>query len=358
MEDVSLLRLYGYTDALELARVKSNLLMFDVARVVSEHKERYIIITKNGFCEAEITGNLRFTANSRGDFPAVGDWVAVTLYDDDKALIQAIFPRYSVLKREAVGEVANEQILAANVDYGWLIQSVDRDFNLNRLERYLSICYEAGVFPIIVLTKVDLLHSSLRVDIVNQITQRIKGVSVYEISNVTKDGIQKLISSSEKSKTYALLGSSGVGKSTLINNLLGYQQFATKKLSASTHKGRHTTTHREMVLLDNGSVLIDNPGMREIGVADAQSGIHTTFASILRLAEGCKFVDCTHTSEVGCKVIEAINNGDVSQDAYVNYLKMIREQTYFDASVAERRKRDRDFGKFLKQYKNKYGKNH
>lgn len=324
---------------------------FEVGRVIAEHKERYIVATEKGEFEAEITGNLRYSASSREDFPAVGDWVELTIYDPDFSIIHRILPRYSVISRQATGKTAEIQIIATNIDYAFIAQAADRDFNLNRLERYLTICYSGRVSPIILITKTDLVDGKRLNQMLESIGQRISNVPVLTVSNTTHRGYDELKNSIEIGKTYCLLGSSGIGKSTLINNLTGKTLMKTETISGSTGKGRHTTSHRELVVLPDGGILIDNPGMREVGIADSGSGMQTTFDKIMSYAMNCKFHDCTHTSETGCAVREATETGEIDSNAYENYLKMEREKDFFESSIAERRKKDKSFGKMLKNYK-------
>lgn len=348
----------GYNDQLEKLRIANNLKDFEIGRVISEHKERYLVKTEHGEFDAEITGNLRFSSKSREDFPAVGDWVALTIHDSDFSVIHSILPRYSVISRQAVGKFGEIQLIATNIDYALLIQAADRDFNMNRLERYLTICNSSKVNPIIVLSKIDLIDEHRTSEIVENIKDRIKNVPVVAISNESHDGYEKIIRLIEKGKTYCLLGSSGVGKSTLLNNLSGKSFMRTDSISQSTNKGRHTTSHRELIVLENGGILIDNPGMREVGIADSTSGLEITFDVIINYSQKCKFKDCTHTNEKACAVIEAVEKGEIDRASYENYLKMEREKAHFDSSVVERRKKDKDFGKMMKNYKkdmkNKY----
>lgn len=341
----------GYTDELEQFRTAQKLDGFELGRVVAEHKERYVVRTTKGEFDAEITGNMRFTAKGREDFPAVGDWVTLAAYDSNFAVIHNIFPRFSILQRQAVGQFGEIQIIATNIDYAFLVQAVDRDFNINRLERYLAICYASKVSPIIVLSKTDLIDEQALDALLEKLKQRIKGVPVIAISNETQAGYETIRKAIKKGKTYCLLGSSGVGKSTLSNKLSGRNVMRTDAISQSTSKGRHVTSHRELIVLENGGILIDNPGMREVGIADASGGLETTFDEILSLAEQCKFKDCTHTSEAGCAVIEAVERGEIEQSSYKNYLRLEREKNYFESTVAERRKRDKQFGKIMKNYK-------
>jgi ribosome biogenesis GTPase len=341
----------GYNDKLEKSRMENNLQDFEIGRVISEHKERYTVKTDKGEFEAEITGLLRFTSKSREDFPAVGDWVALTIHDSDFSIIHGILPRYSVISRQAVGKFGEIQIIATNIDYALLIQAADRDFNINRLERYLTICNSSNISPVIILTKTDLIDERQISEIMENITSRIKDVPVIAISNESGAGYEQIHAIIEKSKTYCMLGSSGVGKSTLMNNLSGKSFMRTGSISTSTNKGRHITSHRELIILENGGILIDNPGMREVGIVDSTSGLAITFDLIMQYSKNCRFKDCTHTNEAGCSVIEAVENAEIDSASYENYLKMQREKEHFESTVVERRKKDKDFGKMLKNYK-------
>ena len=342
---------FGYNEALGQFRKDNNLTEFSVARVIAEHKERYIIVSDQGECEAEITGNMRFSAIGREDFPAVGDWVAAIIYDSGTALIHKIFPRISVIQRQAIGSAGDIQIIAANVDIALLVQGADRDFNINRLERYLTICYNSRVEPVVVITKIDLFEENHITELLNSIRQRLPGIPVLAISSETQQGYDELNSFFQKGKTYCMLGSSGAGKSTLLNHLAGVETMKTRTLSDSTNKGRHTTTHREMFVLPNGALMIDNPGMKEVGIANASAGLEATFDDIVRLSKQCRFKDCTHTSESGCAVRAAVENGDVDPAALENFLKLEKEKEHYESTEAERKQKDKAFGKMLKNYK-------
>lgn len=347
----------GYSATLEKFRNEQNLQSFEVGRVIAEHKERYMVKTTGGEFEAEITGNMRFTARGREDFPVVGDWVALTVFGAKLAIIHKIYPRFSVISRQAAGHAGEVQVIAANVDVAFLVQAVDRDFNLNRLERYLTICYAAKVNPVIVLTKTDLASEQRISEIIKNLQLRIKNVPVMAISNLTQNGINELKTHIKKGKTYCLLGSSGAGKSTLLNNLAGREIMKTLTISESTSKGRHTTSHRELIVLENGGIIIDNPGMREVGIADTSGGLETTFDKIFELSHHCKFKNCSHTSEKGCAVLEALEKGELDPGNYENFMKLEREKAHFETSVAEKRKKEKLFGKILKDYQKKDIKN-
>jgi ribosome biogenesis GTPase len=348
---------FGYNINYEKFKTENNLTGFETGRVIAEHKERYIIKTAEGEFEAEITGNIRFTAKGREDFPAVGDWVAITSYDSDFALIHKIFPRFSTIKRQAVGQFGEIQIIATNIDYAFIVQAVDRDFNINRLERYLTLCYSSDVSPIIVLSKTDLMTELQISELLQNIKSRIKDVPLIPISNMSHDGIDKINSLIEKGKTYCLLGSSGVGKSTLLNNLSGKEIMKTDTISLTINRGKHVTSHRELIILENGGILIDNPGMREVGIADNTGGLEITFDIITTLSQNCRFKDCTHTSETACAVIDAVERGEIDRVSNNNYMKMEKEKAHFESTIAEKRKKDKDFGKYMKYYKKDVNKN-
>ncbi|MGK9369222.1 ribosome small subunit-dependent GTPase A [Melioribacter sp. Ez-97] len=341
----------GYTVFLEKSECQSFPEGLQTGRVAAEHKERYIVLTAEGEYEAEITGNMRFTAESRKDFPAVGDWVLLTPYSNGFALIHKILPRYSILERKAAGKKSEVQIIAANVDYAFLIQAVDRDFNVNRIERYLTLCYTSGIKPVVVLTKIDLIDPATLASIKNGVEKRVNNIPVLTVSNVTGEGLSDLEKLIEKGKTCCALGSSGAGKSTLINNLSGKDIMRTDFISESTNKGRHVTTHRELIVLDKGGVLIDNPGMREVGITDMSTGLEKTFEFIYELSTDCKFKDCTHTNEPGCAVLKAVDSGQIDKALYKNFLKLEKEKNYYEMSALEKRQKDKNFGKMIKNFK-------
>lgn len=341
----------GYNDYFEKLRIGNNLEDFEIGRVIAEHKERYIVKNEKGEFEAEITGNLRFSAKSRQDFPAVGDWVSLINYKTDFVIIHSILPRLSTLSRQAVNKFGELQIIASNIDYGLIVQSVNRDFNINRLERYLTLCFASNIEPIIVITKTDLMDEQNLKDLLNKIKIRVKNVSLVHVSNVTKIGMDELKKLLYKGKTYCLLGSSGVGKSSLINSLIGENRMKTATISESIDRGKHVTTHRELIPMVNGAILIDNPGMREVGITDSSDGLESTFERIYGLSENCRFSDCTHTSESGCAVQLAIESGQIEKSYLENYLKMEREKEHYESTVAEKRRKDKDFGKMIKNYK-------
>jgi len=347
----------GFTDEINTCLKENDLSDFTIGRVTQENRERYIVSTGDNEFDAEITGNLRFSASSRTDFPAVGDWVAITIYDSDQAIIHKILPRKSILERQAVGKYGEKQIISTNIDVAFIVQSIDNNFSINRLERYLSICYSAGIEPVLVISKIDLTTDNDIKTAIKHLESRDKKIRYMLISNVTKQGLEKILDFLQKGKTYCVVGSSGVGKSTLINNLLKKNILKTGQISKSTSKGRYITDHRELFVLGNGGIIIDTPGMRELGMTDNIEGIKTTFQEIFNLSLQCKLRDCRHINETGCAVIDALNKGIIDIASLENFNKLQKEQHRFQTTIAERHNKDKKFGKMVKNYKKDLKKN-
>ena len=345
------LKSFGYDEYLKSIQYTTDP-EFTLARVITEHKDRYTVMTETGPLEAEILGKLRFAATSRADLPAVGDWVEILPFDSS-AIIHNILPRKSVLERPAVGSHGEKQIIATNVDVALIVQAVDRDFNINRIERYLALIRSTNTDPVVLLNKIDLASKEDLETMVKSINDRHPSVQIIPISNTEQDGLAGLVGFFKEGVTYCLLGSSGVGKSSLINNLLGATRMQTKSLSETTHKGQHTTTHRELMVLPEGGILIDNPGMREVGTLSSEEGLESAFETISAYEGTCKFSDCSHINEPGCMVIKAVENGEISRETYSNYLKMERERQHFEMTEAERRKQGKELSKIVKQMKKK-----
>lgn len=340
----------GFTADLSDYVVKNNLTEYTPGRVMQEHKERYIVSTGEKEYEAEITGNMRFTAAGREDFPAVGDWIAMAVYEPDTAIIHHVLPRKSILSRQAIGKPGEKQIIASNVDAAFILQAVNNNFNINRLERYMAICLSSDIEPVLVLTKTDLLSGAEVMEAEKQVRHRHESLKIILLDNISGRGLEGITGQMAGGKTYCVLGSSGVGKSTLINNLLGRNIIKTAQISSSTNKGKHTTVHRELfVIPGSGAILIDTPGMKELGITDDYEGIAGTFREISALALQCRFPDCTHSSEKGCAVMDALEKGIIDAKSLDNYRRMLREQERYTSTEAERRKKDRDFGKMAKE---------
>jgi ribosome biogenesis GTPase / thiamine phosphate phosphatase len=340
----------GLTNEITTYLKDNNLSNFNIGRVTQEHRERYVVSTGDNEYDAEITGNLRFSASSRTDFPAVGDWVTMTIYDSDMAIIHRVLPRKSTLERQAVGKFGEIQIISTNIDAAFIMQSINNNFSINRLERYLSICYSSNIEPVLVISKIDLSTEKEVNSAIKELETRDKKVKYILLSNMTKKGLDQICEFIQKGKTYCVVGSSGVGKSTLINNLLQKNILKTGQISQSTNKGRHITEHRELFVLENGGIIIDTPGMKELGMTDNSEGIKTTFQDIDNLSKKCKFPDCKHTDENGCAVIEALNNEIIDIDSFNNFQRLQKEQQRFQTSVSEKHKKEKVFGKMIKNY--------
>ena len=321
----------------------------EVARVVAVHKDSCVITKGDGEVFAECSGNLLYSSSSPFDLPTTGDWIYADFYDGDShAIIHGVLPRRTLLKRKTAGKMVDFQLIAANIDVAFIMQSVDYNFNLRRLERYLAMVTENEITPVILLSKCDLVSHDEVEEIKKNIVSIAPHTLVLAFSNLTRENITAIKSFLLPGRTYCLLGSSGVGKTTLLNSFIGSEQFETQVVSKKQSKGRHTTTSRELVQLDNGALLIDTPGMRELGNMSIGTGIDETFSEILELAEHCQFRDCSHTKEKGCAILAAIIAGELDEPRYKNYVKMKNESTFLDMSYSEKRKKDKDFGKMVK----------
>ena len=297
-----------------------------IGRILAQEKGLYRLVYEAGELPAEVSGKLRFQARSAIDLPAVGDFVwADCSRAGGPAVIHGILPRKSVFLRRSAGTAHTSQVVAANIDTVFLCMSLNHDFNLRRLERYLAVAWDSGAVPVIVLTKSDLCPDPAPQ--LRAVEECAMGVDILLTSALAEDGYQKLLPYLCPGKTVALLGSSGVGKSTLINRLLGQERLPTNGLR-NDDRGRHTTTRRELFLLPRGGLVIDTPGMRELGLWDAGEGLDRSFADIEDLAAQCRFRDCSHTKEPGCAVQAALERGTLSRDRWLSYRKLAAENQY------------------------------
>jgi ribosome biogenesis GTPase len=319
------------------------------ARVTAVDRDRYMVRDAHGEIPAELSGAFRFAVESSADLPCVGDWASVDLHNDrDLAIVHALFPRKSLLQRKTPGRQIDYQLVAANVDVAFLVQSCDEDFSLRRLERYLSMVHQAHIEPRMLLTKSDLLQPPEIERRIAAVKETSPGLMVLAISNKTDAGREELGRMLESGRTYCLLGSSGVGKTTILNHLAGRGSFATAPVRDYDGKGRHTTARRQLIVLDCGAMLIDTPGMRELGAIGMSDGIDESFADITALAAGCRFADCTHTQEAGCALQVAVERGNLDRARFENYLQLAHESAYHEMSYLEKRKKDRAFGRMVK----------
>jgi len=330
---------------------------YDVARVTAVNRDSYLVRNEKGEVLSELLGRFMFSTESSIDFPVVGDWAFVQYYNSDTfAIICDLFPRKTILRRKVAGKKIDYQMIASNIDTAFIVQSCDFDFNLRRLERYLVMINDGHIEPMILLSKSDLVNQKDLEQRISEIKSANVNCEIIAHSNKTGFGLDQIKQVLEPGKTYCLLGSSGVGKTTLLNRLIDTETFETNLVREKDGKGRHTTARRQLTVLDQGAMLIDTPGMRELGNIDVSTGIGDVFSDIIDLSRGCRFNDCTHTSEAGCSVLRALQNGDLSEARYQSYLKLIKESEHYQMSYVEKRKKDRKFGQFIKAAMKHYKK--
>jgi ribosome biogenesis GTPase len=342
-----LLAQLGWTPALEEQFAPYAADGLEPARVAVEHRGAYVIYTPRGERQAELSGRLRHAAAERGDLPAVGDWVAATA--SDPALVQAVLPRKTKFSRLAATDHGQtiEQVVAANVDIVFLTAGLDGDFNVRRLERYLTLAWESGASPVVVLTKLDLCDDVEAA--LFEVESVAVGVPVHAVSNVTGEGVEQLAHYLSEGRTVAALGSSGVGKSSLVNRLAGEELMAIGDLRADG-RGRHTTTNRQLLVLPGGGLFLDTPGMRELRLWESEEGLASTFDDVAAAAANCRFADCSHELEPDCGVRAALADGSVGRERYESWRKLQNELRHLavkqDARLrSEARKERRRFAR-------------
>jgi ribosome biogenesis GTPase len=322
---------------------------WEVTRVIAVDREHYVVAIGNQEIPAEITGKFMFSAESPLDYPAVGDWVQVQMVDHGfRAIIHDIRQRKTVLKRKTAGRKISHQLIAANIDTAFIVQSLDANYNLRRLERYMVMVYDGGIQPVMLLSKSDLLEPHVIRMRLEEIASIFPELQVVVFSNKTGDGLGSISALLTPGNTYCLLGSSGVGKTTLLNSLLKNALFETRTVREKDGKGRHATTRRQLIVLENNAMIVDTPGMRELGSLAVDNGLKSAFHEIEQMASGCRYHDCSHIQEKGCAVLLALSGGILSRERYQNYVKMNKESIFHEMSYQEKKKKDKQFGKMVK----------
>jgi ribosome biogenesis GTPase len=355
-ENLKKLEELGFNSHFESNIKEADALDSSPARITTQHKDSYRVRNAKGEFIARITGRQMFEAVKKEDYPAVGDWVMISEVDKDQAVIKSILPRQTIIKRRfgdknRIGEKGDVQIIATNIDVGFVIESVDRDYSLNRFERYFSILKDGGVEGTIILNKIDLLSDEEKENKLNELKDRFPDADIIMTSTLNNNGLDELKHYIKKGKTYCFLGSSGVGKSSLINKLIGEEIILTGDVSSYSSRGKHTTTGRQMYFLDNGGIVIDNPGIREVGMVDTGEGVNDLFDDITSLIDGCKYVNCTHVHEPGCTVLNAKKTGVIDEERYLNYINLKKEAEYQGLNNNQKRQKNKDFGKFINKAK-------
>ena len=334
---------YGWSEFFELRFQPYSAGDYKAGRVVLEYNHLYRVYTEQGELLADVAGKLRHESSDRADLPKVGDWVVVQPRSEEgKATIHAVLPRQSKFVRKVAGSRTEEQIVGANIDTVFLVTSLNQDFNVRRLERYLVVAMESGARPVIVLSKADL--SDQVEELLTEIQAVAKGVPVHAISVIKREGLDELMSYFRDGETVALLGSSGVGKSTLINHLIGRDVQKVKEIREHDGRGQHATTHRELILLPQGGLVLDTPGMRELHLWDGEESLQLAFDDIEALASSCYFSDCQHADEPRCAVREALAAGTIDGARFQSYAKLQKELKHvarkqdINAQITEKKK--------------------
>lgn len=342
------LDMYGWSDKLNQLKQESIHKTLPHGRVAIVHRTCYEVISEDGLLQCELTGNMLF-GKSDFELPCVGDWVIFQPFDDDKGIIVDMLPRERALYRKKSGTVADRQSIASYVDKAFIVQSLDDNFNVRRAERFMVQILEENIEPILVLNKADISFDKQKVE--EQIKHIASQMPVFITSIHQPETVIRLRESVTEGETVVFVGSSGVGKSSLVNALCEKLVLLTSDISLSTGKGRHTSTRREMVLMDGSGILIDTPGVREFGLAIDNPDSLAEMLDISDYAKSCRFKDCEHVNEPGCAVLEAINNGALDHKVYESYLKLRREAWHFSTSEHERRKREKSFSKLVEEVK-------
>ncbi len=342
------LNTYGWNNKLNQLKQESAQKALSHGRVSIVHRTCYEVISENGLFQCELTGNMMF-GKSDFELPCTGDWVIFQSFDESKGIIVDLLPRERTLYRKKSGTVADKQAIASYVDKAFIVQSLDDNFNVRRAERFMVQILEANIKPVLVLNKADLSFDRQKIE--EQVKHIACQMPIVFTSIQQPQTISRLRESIVDGETVVFVGSSGVGKSSLVNALCNKLLLQTSEISHSTGKGRHTSTRREMVLMDGSGVLIDTPGVREFGLTIDDVDSLAEMLEISDYAESCRFKDCEHINEPGCAVLEAVNNGTLDRKVYESYLKLKREARHFSTSEHEKRKKDKSFSKLIDEVK-------
>ena len=339
---------YGWNDKLSQLKQESTYNALTHGRISIVHRTCYEVVSENGLFQCELMGNMMY-GKSDIELPCTGDWVLFQPFDEHKGIIVDMLPRERTLYRKKNGTVADKQAITSYVDKAFIVQSLDDNFNVRRAERFIAQIMEENIKPVLVLNKADLGCDRQKID--EAIKHIARQFPVFITSICQPQTILRLRESITKGETVVFVGSSGVGKSSLVNTLCGKSVLNTSDISLSTGKGRHTSTRREMVLVDGSGVLIDTPGVREFGLAIDNPDSLAEMFEISDYAESCRFSDCKHIDEPGCAVLEAVHNGTLDHKVYESYLKLKREAWHFSASEHEKRKKEKSFTKLVEEVK-------
>ncbi len=339
---------YGWNDKLNQLKHSSSYNNLSHGRVSIVHRTCYEVISENGLFLCELTGNMIY-GKSDFELPCTGDWVIFQPFDENKGIIVEMLPRERTLYRKKSGTVADKQAIASYVDKAFIVQSLDDNFNVRRAERFMAQVLEENIQPVLVLNKADLGFEKQKVD--DAVRHLARQMPVFFTSIHHPETILQLRESISEGETVVFVGSSGVGKSSLVNALCGNDFLLTSGISESTGKGRHTSTRREMVWMEGSGVLIDTPGVREFGLAIDNPETLAEMSGVSDYSGSCRFADCTHTNEPGCAIIQAVNDGLLSREVYESYLKLRREAWHFTVAEHEKRKRDKSFARIVDEVK-------
>ncbi len=326
---------------------------FIPCRISVENKQRYLLLSEFGEIPGEITGKLLYSSDQIADLPKVGDWVAAVYFEDErKAIIHHVLKRKTKLSRKSADKKIEEQVIAANIDIIFIVQSLDNNFNLRRLDRYLKIAIDSKAVPFIILNKTDLAEDLNFFK--QQIDNHLNEIKTIYTNTINQKGIEEIKEIVKVGMTSVFIGSSGVGKSSIINCLLGNEVLKTNSISESVNKGKHTTTKRELVMIPGGGMIIDTPGMRELQLWN-EGNLENSFTEIYEFAEQCKFKDCSHTVEKDCAVLEAVENGKLSQNRLISFRKFMKELDYLESKQDKnafllKKEKEKQLGKMIKKY--------